>query len=140
MDPDDPHGQDDRLIESSVVHLPIGRNVKVNLRSKDVLHNFTVTQFRVKMDLVPGLVSYLWLKPTKVGEFEVLCEELCGIGHFAMRGKVVVDEAADYRLGTPRSPPTPTSSPARRATRWRGRRSTPSASPATAPKGRACRS
>ena len=96
MDPDDPHGQDDRLIESNVVHLPIDRNVKINLRSKDVLHNFTVTQFRVKMDLVPGLVSYLWLKPTKVGEFEVLCEELCGIGHFAMRGKVVVDEAADY--------------------------------------------
>ncbi len=96
MDPDDPHGQDDRLIESNVVHLPIGRDVKINLRSKDVLHNFTVAQFRVKMDLVPGLVSYLWLKPTKVGEFEVLCEELCGIGHFAMRGKVVVDEAADY--------------------------------------------
>ena len=86
MDPEDPHGQDDRLIESNKLHLPLGQPVKVNLRSKDVLHNFTVTQFRVKMDLVPGLVSYLWLTPTRTGEFEVLCEELCGIGHFAMRG------------------------------------------------------
>ena len=96
MDPEDPHGQDDRLIESNKLHLPLERNVKFNLRSKDVLHNFTVTQFRVKMDLVPGLVSYLWLRPTKPGEYEVLCEELCGIGHFAMRGKVFVDEQDDY--------------------------------------------
>ena len=96
MDPDDPNGQDDRLVESNKVHLLKDQPVKVNLRSKDVLHNFTVTQFRVKMDLVPGLVSYLWLTPTKAGEFEVLCEELCGIGHFAMRGLVIVDEPADY--------------------------------------------
>ncbi len=96
MDPDDPHGQDDRLIESNKLHLPIDQPVKVNLRSKDVLHNFTVTQFRVKMDLVPGLVSYLWLTPTRTGEFEVLCEELCGIGHFAMRGLVAVDAQDDY--------------------------------------------
>ncbi len=96
MDPEDPHGQDDRLIESNIVHLPVDQPVKINLRAKDVLHNFTVAQFRVKMDLVPGLVSYLWLTPTKVGEYEVLCEELCGIGHFAMRGMVVVDEQADY--------------------------------------------
>ena len=96
MDPDDPHGQDDRLVESNKVHLLKDQPVKINLRSKDVLHNFTVTQFRVKMDLVPGLVSYLWLTPTRTGEFEVLCEELCGIGHFAMRGMVIVDEQADY--------------------------------------------
>ncbi len=96
MDPDDPHGQDDRLIASNRLHLPIDQPVKFNLRAKDVLHNFTVTQFRVKMDLVPGLVSYLWLTPTRTGEYEVLCEELCGIGHFAMRGSVVVDEQEDY--------------------------------------------
>ncbi len=96
MDPDDPHGQDDRLIESNEVHLPVDQPVKINLRSKDVLHNFTVAQFRVKMDLVPGMVTFLWLTPTKIGEYEVLCEELCGIGHFVMRGKVFVDGQADY--------------------------------------------
>ncbi len=104
MEPDDPNGQDDRLIESNEVHLPVDRPVKINLRSKDVLHNFTVTQFRVKMDVVPGLVTYIWLTPTKTGEYEVLCEELCGIGHFAMRGWVVVDEQDDYDAWYARQP------------------------------------
>lgn len=97
MERDDPHGQDDVLIESPIVHLPKDRPVKALLRSKDVLHNFTVTQFRVKMDLVPGLVSYLWFTPTRVGAFEVLCEELCGVGHHTMRGMVVIDEAPDRK-------------------------------------------
>ena len=96
MQPDDPDGQDDVLIASPTVHLPIDQPVRMNLRSKDVLHNFTVAQFRVKMDLVPGLVSYMWFTPTKVGEYEVLCEELCGVGHYAMRGMVVVDTQADF--------------------------------------------
>ena len=96
MDRDDPHGQDDVLIDSPTLHLPVDQPVRLNLRSKDVLHNMTVTQFRVKMDLVPGLVSHMWLTPTRVGEFEILCEELCGVAHFAMRGMVVVDEQADF--------------------------------------------
>jgi cytochrome c oxidase subunit 2 len=61
------------------------------------LHNFTVPQFRVKMDLVPGLVTYQWFTPTVPGTYEILCEELCGTGHFAMRGKVVIDEPAAYQ-------------------------------------------
>ena len=97
MDANDPRGQDDVLIPRSELHLPLGQPVKVLLRSQDVLHNFTVPQFRVKMDLVPGMVTYLWLTPTRAGEFEILCEELCGMGHFAMRGRVVVDDAAAYR-------------------------------------------
>ncbi len=95
--PDDPNGQDDVLIDDAVVHIPLGEPVLFWLRSKDVLHNFTVAQFRVKMDLVPGLVTYMWLEPTKVGEYEVLCEELCGVAHHAMRGRVVVDEPEDYQ-------------------------------------------
>ncbi len=97
MVPDDPNGQDDVLIDDAVVHIPLGEPVLFWLRSKDVLHNFTVAQFRVKMDLVPGLVTYMWLEPTKVGEYEVLCEELCGVAHHAMRGRVVVDEPEDYQ-------------------------------------------
>jgi len=90
VDPADPSGQDDVLIARPELKLPIDQPVKVLLRSKDVLHNFTVPQFRVKMDLVPGMISYLWLTPTKTGEYEILCEELCGLAHFAMRGRVVV--------------------------------------------------
>ena len=96
VDPADPNGQDDILIASPELHLPIGKPVKVLLRSKDVLHNFTVTQFRVKMDLVPGMITYLWLTPTLIGEYELLCEELCGLAHFAMRGRVVVDTQEAY--------------------------------------------
>ncbi len=95
--PDDPNGQDDVLADDGIVHIPLGEPVQFWLRSKDVLHNFTVAQFRVKMDLVPGLETYMWLEPTKVGEYEILCEELCGVAHFAMRGRVVVDEPADYQ-------------------------------------------
>jgi cytochrome c oxidase subunit 2 len=97
LNPEDPNGRDDVLVDSGELHLPVNRPVKVLLRSKDVLHNFTVPQFRVKMDLVPGMVTYMWLTPTRTGEFEVLCEELCGLAHFAMRSKVVVDEEADFQ-------------------------------------------
>ena len=96
MDPEDPLGRDDVLIYSPELHVPVNVPVKVNLRSKDVLHNFTVAQFRVKMDLVPGMETYLWFTPTKTGTYELLCEELCGIAHHAMRGAVVVDEQADF--------------------------------------------
>ena len=97
LNPDDPNGQDDVLVASPELHLPVGAPVKVLLRSKDVLHNFAVAQFRVKMDLVPGLVSYLWFTPTRTGKFDLLCEELCGIAHFAMRGSVVVEEETAFQ-------------------------------------------
>ena len=97
INPDDPSGQDDILVDDAIVHIPVNQPVLFWLRSKDVLHNFTVAQFRVKMDLVPGMETYMWLEPTVVGEYEILCEELCGIAHHAMRGRVVVDEPADYQ-------------------------------------------
>ncbi len=96
LDPQDARGQDDVLVASPELRLPVDQPVKVLLRSKDVLHNFTVTQFRVKMDLVPGMVTYLWLTPTVPGEYEILCEELCGVGHFAMRGRVVVTPREEF--------------------------------------------
>ena len=96
MDADDPYGQDDILVSSKEMHLPIDRPVKLLLRSKDVLHDYAVAQFRVKMDMVPGSVSYMWLTPTLEGTYDILCEELCGIGHFVMRGKVVVENEESY--------------------------------------------
>jgi cytochrome c oxidase subunit 2 len=97
INPDDPNGQDDVLVASPEVHLPLGKPVKVLLRAKDVLHNFAVPQFRAKMDLVPGLVTYIWFTPTRVGKFDLLCNELCGVGHFVMRGKVVVEEEPAFQ-------------------------------------------
>jgi len=96
IDPGDPWGQDDILVEGGELHLPIDQPVKILLRSNDVLHNFYVPQFRAKMDLVPGTITYLWLTPTRTGTFEILCAEYCGVSHHLMRGYVVVDEQTAY--------------------------------------------
>ncbi len=104
VNPNDPNGRDDLLVASPELHLPLGRPVKVLLRSKDVLHNFTVAQYRVKMDLVPGLVTHLWFTPTRTGSYDLLCEELCGVGHFAMRGRVVVEDRDKFAAWAGRQP------------------------------------
>lgn len=92
LDPNDPAGQDDVIIDGEDLRLPIGKPIKVLLRSIDVLHDFYVPEFRAKMDMIPGVVTYYWLTPTRTGTFDVLCAELCGVGHSQMRGKVVVEE------------------------------------------------
>ncbi len=97
LNPKDSAGQDDIVIENGDLHLPIGKPVKVLLRSIDVLHNFYVPEFRAKMDMVPGSVTYFWFTPTRTGSFDVLCAELCGLAHSQMRGKVIVQEEKDYR-------------------------------------------
>ncbi len=97
MDPKDPRGQDDVLIAGGELHLPIGKPVKMLLRSVDVLHDFYVPEFRAKMDMVPGMITYFWFTPTRQGEFEVLCAELCGVGHGYMRGLVLIDSEDAYQ-------------------------------------------
>ena len=97
VDPDDPWGQDDLIVTGAPAHIELDQPIKFNLRSKDVLHDFYVPQFRAKMDVVPGLVSYFWLTPTVAGTFEVMCAELCGVGHYNMRSHIVVDTPTDYR-------------------------------------------
>jgi cytochrome c oxidase subunit II len=104
MDPNDPKGRDDILVTSPELHLPIGKPVKVLLRAKDVLHQFAVPQFRVKMDMVPGMVTYFWFTPTRTGTFDALCEQLCGVAHFTMRGRVVVDENLAFQTWLSQQP------------------------------------
>jgi cytochrome c oxidase subunit II len=67
------------------------------LRSIDVLHDFYVPEFRAKMDMIPGMVTYFWFTPTRTGTFDVLCAELCGSGHAYMRGRVVVEGENEYQ-------------------------------------------
>ena len=93
---DDPNGKDDVLIQSDELHLKTNRPVQILLRSVDVLHNFYVPQFRSKMDAIPGIITYYWFEPNKVGEYEVLCAEYCGLGHYGMRAKVVVENEQNY--------------------------------------------
>jgi cytochrome c oxidase subunit II len=93
---DDPAGQDDILVQSPRLLLPVDRPVKIRLRSKDVLHNFKVPNFRAKMDMLPGQMSHFWLTPTERGEYEIVCAQLCGIAHFAMRGRVEVVTGEEF--------------------------------------------
>ena len=97
IDPSDAAGQDDILIAGNQIHVLINQPAKALLRSKDVLHDFYVPQFRAKMDLIPGQVTYFWFTPTVLGTFDILCAEYCGIGHYNMRGQVVVDNASSYQ-------------------------------------------
>jgi len=96
MNTDDPHGLDDILIDADDLHLLKDQPVKLNLRALDVLHDFYVPQFRAKMDMVPGMITYYWFTPIKTGTYEILCAEYCGTGHYAMLGYVMVDEVNDY--------------------------------------------
>ena len=93
---DDPNGLDDILIQADDLHILLGQPVKVNLRSIDVLHDFYIPQFRAKMDMVPGVVTYYWFTPTRTGDFEILCMEYCGTGHYSMLGRVLVEDQKNY--------------------------------------------
>lgn len=97
VNPEDTAGQDDVIVEAADLHLPVDKPVKILLRSIDVLHDFYVPEFRAKMDMVPGSVTYFWFTPIRTGTFEVLCAELCGVGHGFMRGIVMVDTEEDYQ-------------------------------------------
>ena len=97
VSPYDPNGRDDVIISDTEIHLPLGKPVKVVLRSIDVVHDFYVPEFRAKMDMVPGMETYFWFTPTKTGTFEILCAGYCGVGHPMMRGTVVVDTESNYQ-------------------------------------------
>ncbi|MGH8548703.1 MAG: cytochrome c oxidase subunit II [Methylococcales bacterium] len=97
LDADDPNAQDDVVIASGELHLPINQPIQILLRSKDVLHDFYVPHFRAKMDAIPGAISSFWFTPTRVGKFDSACAEYCGIGHHTMRSFVIVDEPDDFQ-------------------------------------------
>lgn len=88
VDPTDPAAADDIL--SPEILLVVNRPARVLLRTKDVQHSFSVPAFRIKKDLVPGATTQIVFTPTKTGTFDLVCAELCGVGHFVMRGEVRV--------------------------------------------------
>ena len=95
LDPDDPAAQDD-LVTRGALHLPVGRPVMLRLQARDVLHSFSVPQFRVKQDAVPGMVIPTQFTPTIAGRYEIACAELCGAAHYRMRGRVIVHTPDEY--------------------------------------------
>jgi len=88
--------QPNGIREIDELHVPVNRNVRLILASEDVIHNFYVPAFRVKMDVVPGRYNTMWFRPTKTGRYHFFCSQYCGTSHAVMGGWVTVMEAAEY--------------------------------------------
>jgi cytochrome c oxidase subunit 2 len=95
LDMTDPAAADD-IISLNELHVPIGKPTIIYMTSKDVIHSFFVPEFRVKQDVVPGMRVPLWFEPTKTGPFELVCAQLCGLGHYRMKGTVIVHPADEF--------------------------------------------
>lgn len=90
-------GTDDDLEVRNQLHIPVNQPVAVELSAEDVIHSFFVPEFRVKQDAVPGMNIMAWFQATKTGEYEIGCAELCGMGHYKMRGRVFVHTPEEYQ-------------------------------------------
>ena len=82
--------------EINELHIPVDRNIKLIMGSEDVIHDFFVPAFRVKMDVVPGRYNTMWFRPTKIGKYHFFCSQYCGTNHAVMGGWVTVMDPADY--------------------------------------------
>jgi cytochrome c oxidase subunit 2 len=89
--PDGAFGTPDDVTTINQLHLPVDRTTLFHIKSKDVIHSFFVPQFRVKRDAVPGITGRLWVQPTATGSYEIACAELCGLGHYRMRGFLTIE-------------------------------------------------
>lgn len=97
IDLTDPASKDD-IISINELHVPLGKPTIIYMTSKDVIHSFFVPEFRVKQDVVPGMKIPLWFEATKIGRYEIGCAQLCGLGHYRMRGEVVVHTPEEFEV------------------------------------------
>jgi cytochrome c oxidase subunit 2 len=104
VNPDNPLGLDrksmhaaDDITTINQLNLPIDKPVIVYLTSKDVIHSFGLPNFRVKQDAIPGVMAPVWFVPNRAGDYEIACSQLCGLGHFRMRGFVTVQSDEEFK-------------------------------------------
>lgn len=95
LDSNDPASKDD--IVTGDLYLPVGREIELMLRSQDVIHSFFVRELRIKQDTVPGLVIPVHFTVTKIGDYEITCNQLCGLGHYHMHATLHVLSDADFQ-------------------------------------------
>jgi cytochrome c oxidase subunit II len=96
LDRSDPDAKDD-ITTINQLTLPVNRPILVHLSSKDVIHSFGLFEMRVKQDAVPGLDIPVWFVPNRIGDYEISCSQLCGLGHYRMRGFLNIKSAADFQ-------------------------------------------
>ncbi|MGH9615221.1 MAG: cytochrome C oxidase subunit II [Acidobacteriaceae bacterium] len=94
LDPADPHGRDD--IVSSVLVLPVDRQAQILLRAQDVVHGFFIPGMRMMQNATPGATSRIHLTPTRMGDYPILCSQLCGLGHYRMHAVLRVVSDRDF--------------------------------------------
>ena len=94
--PDGKLGTADDILTLNQLHFPVGKKVVVTLHSKDVIHSFFLPEFRVKQDAVPGMTTKVWFDAAHVGNWEISCAELCGLGHYRMKGFLTADAPEDF--------------------------------------------
>ena len=95
----DPAGKfdtDKNVTLENELHVPVGKKVRLTLASEDVIHSFWAPNLRLKQDVVPGRKIIAWFEATRPGRYEIACSELCGFGHYSMRGEVIVHNPDDY--------------------------------------------
>ncbi|MCP4445403.1 MAG: cytochrome c oxidase subunit II [Myxococcales bacterium] len=90
------YNKGEETLETAELHVPVDRAVKLKMRSKDVVHSFSVPSFRKKQDVVPGRYSYLWFEADTPGVYRVYCAEYCGDSHSQMKTQVVVHKSGGY--------------------------------------------
>jgi len=89
-------GTKDDIYHVNELHVPVDEMILVNLESADVLHDFFLPHLRIKQDAVPGTTIPVWFRATQPGEYDLVCAELCGWGHYKMKGRLFVESRSDY--------------------------------------------
>jgi cytochrome c oxidase subunit II len=95
LDRNDPNAKDD-ITMLNELHLPVDRNIILQISSKDVIHSLSLQSMRIGQDAIPGLQIPIWFKPVKKGTYEIVCGQLCGSGHSGMKASMVVESQEDF--------------------------------------------
>ena len=89
-------GTPDAVHGVNELHIPVDEDIVVALKSEDVLHSFFLPNLRLKQDIVPGMKQFMWFRATRSGTYDIVCAELCGWGHYKMRGRLVIESREDF--------------------------------------------
>lgn len=89
-------GTEDDVHTVNDLRIPLNEETVLLIKSQDVLHSFFLPNLRIKQDVVPGMKQFVWFKATQTGQFDIVCAELCGWGHYKMRGRVTVAERSRF--------------------------------------------
>ena len=106
LDPADPAGKDD-IATVNQLHIPVDTPILIHLTSKDVIHCFDLPVVRVKQDVIPGMSIPIWFEAKGTGEFEIACAQLCGLGHYRMRGFFTSESEEKFKAWLLEQAPSP---------------------------------